>query len=62
MRNDIADEVDISGIFGDSLVSCYFFSQNCLMRCFYQSRHLGGCFAEKRHIVFIWKLPGEREM
>jgi hypothetical protein len=20
-----------------------------------------GCFAENRHVVFFWKLPGERE-
>ena len=23
------------------------------------SRHMGGCFSENRHVVFLWKLPGK---
>ena len=26
------------------------------------SRHLGGCFAENRHIVFLWKLSGKEHV
>ena len=38
-----------------------FFSGNCLMRgCFAWSRHMGGCSAENRHMVFFWKLSGKR--
>jgi hypothetical protein len=51
--------VEISGFFGDSVVSCDIFLENY---------HMSGCFAEadtwedtaeSRHMVFLWKLPGK---
>ena len=55
-------EVDISGFFGYSVVSCDAFLETLFfMRgCFCWSRHMGGCFAKNRHMVFFWRQPGKR--
>lgn len=45
-------KVQISGFLGDQvLLYDFFFSGNCVMR---------GCFAENRHVIVFWNLPGER--
>ena len=53
-HNDITGpylcEVGVSGFNGVCCIM-WCFSGNCLLR---------GCFAENRHMVFFWKLPGER--
>lgn len=46
-------KVEISGFFGDLVVSCDAFLKTCVMR---------KCFAENRHIVFFWKLPGKKAL
>lgn len=42
----LTTKVYISGSFGDSVVSCDIFLDTVYM---------GECFAEKRHMDFIWK-------
>lgn len=48
---NLAIEVEISDFFGDSVMSRDFFSGHYLMR---------ECFAEDRHVIFLWKLSYER--
>ena len=33
---------------------------SCVMWCFSGNCLMRGCFAENRHVVFFWKLPGSR--
>ena len=54
-------EVEMSSFFGDSVVACDVFRKTALWEdIFCWSRHAGGYFAENRHMVFFWKLPGKR--
>jgi hypothetical protein len=45
----------------DSAVSCNGFLEAVFWEdVFAEAGHMRGCFAESRHVVFFWKLPGER--
>lgn len=51
------------GCFGDSVVSRDVFGKLSYVRMFLPEadlwdRHMGGCFAENRQVVFFWKFPG----
>jgi hypothetical protein len=47
-------ELEISGFFGDSIVSYDVFSGNCLIRgCFCWSRHMRGCFLRTNMWCFV---------
>ena len=55
-------KVEISGFFGDSVVSCDVFLETPIRGCFCRSRHVGECFVEKRHVVFFLEAAWKRGM
>lgn len=56
----VMSEMESSGFIVGSVVSCdYIFWKLSHERMVLLSRHAGGYFAEIRHGVFFWKLPGK---